>query len=187
MPSPDLFNRWLPPETHRGLLRRGAIVWAVALVHRGDELVQQTQLRLAAPKRWSTATPSAPPSGSSPTPCASPRAAGCARSPQLLGLEPAQRGLAARRHRRSATPSAPGSATSTPASPPVSHADRIAQALLGLSAQLAGHQPGLLCFSSTSAKKRSRCNARPPKPACACWKPSSNPTCCSTRWPTCAP
>ena len=31
MPSPDFFNRWLPPETHRGLLRRGAIVWAVAL------------------------------------------------------------------------------------------------------------------------------------------------------------
>jgi signal transduction histidine kinase len=31
MPTPNRLNRWLPPETHRGLLRRGLIVWAVAL------------------------------------------------------------------------------------------------------------------------------------------------------------
>ncbi|MEX1168286.1 MAG: histidine kinase [Hydrogenophaga sp.] len=29
---PTVLNRWLPPETHRGLLRRALIVWAVALV-----------------------------------------------------------------------------------------------------------------------------------------------------------
>ena len=31
MHLPALLNRWLPPETHRGLLRRGLIVWVVAL------------------------------------------------------------------------------------------------------------------------------------------------------------
>jgi signal transduction histidine kinase len=31
MPTPPFLNRWLPRETHRSLLRRGAIVWAVAL------------------------------------------------------------------------------------------------------------------------------------------------------------
>ena len=31
MPTPRFLNRWLPPETHRRLLRRGAIVWSVAL------------------------------------------------------------------------------------------------------------------------------------------------------------
>ena len=32
MPIPALIHRWLPPETHGGLLRHGLIVWAVALV-----------------------------------------------------------------------------------------------------------------------------------------------------------
>jgi signal transduction histidine kinase len=31
MPAPHFVHRWLPPETHRGLLRRGLIVGAVAL------------------------------------------------------------------------------------------------------------------------------------------------------------
>ena len=31
MPTPHFLNRWLPPETHRSLLRRGAIGWAVAV------------------------------------------------------------------------------------------------------------------------------------------------------------
>ena len=31
MRTPTFLNRWLPPETHRGLLRRGLIVWVVAL------------------------------------------------------------------------------------------------------------------------------------------------------------
>ena len=61
------------------------------------------------------------------------------------------------------------------------------QRFWGYLAELAG--PSAWAFSSSSirAKNRLRCSARPPRPGCDCWRPSWNRTCCSTRWPTCAP